>query len=80
MDRFTAYKTFVNVVSEGSLVKAAEKLNLTSSAVSKQLSQLEYEIGVTLVRRTTRKLTLSDDGLAFFKDCQVILKDVEEIE
>jgi len=80
MDRFSAYRTFVTVVAEGSLVKAAQKLNLTSSAISKQLSQLEHEMGVTLVSRTTRTLAVSDEGFEFYKDCVHLLKEAEEVE
>lgn len=80
MDRFSAYRTFVTVVSEGSLIKAANRLNLTPSAISKQLSQLEHEMGVNLVSRTTRTLAVSDEGFEFYKDCAELLQEAERVE
>ncbi|WP_419905840.1 LysR family transcriptional regulator [Kiloniella sp.] len=80
MDRFSAYRTFITVVAEGSMIKAAQKLNLTSSAISKQLSQLEHEMGVELIKRTTRSLAVSDEGIDFHRDCVVLLKQAEGIE
>lgn len=68
---------FAKIVETGSLSKAARELNLTPSAVSKSLSQLEERLGVLLVKRTTRSLSLTDQGYAFFEHARVLLEEIE---
>jgi DNA-binding transcriptional LysR family regulator len=65
--------TLVAVVDNGSMRKAARELGLTPSAVSQQIRQLERETGVTLLRRSTRKLTLTDAGEAFYQGSVAML-------
>jgi DNA-binding transcriptional LysR family regulator len=60
---------FVTVVESGSMRRAARDLGLTPSAVSQQIRQLERETGVTLLRRTTRRQSLTDAGEAFYDGC-----------
>jgi DNA-binding transcriptional LysR family regulator len=64
---------FATVVQSGSMRRAARELGLTPSAVSQQIRQLEKETGVTLLRRTTRKLAVTDAGQAFFNGCVAML-------
>lgn len=66
-ERMAALAVFVSVVEAGSLTAAAERLALSKSAVSKQLARLEQALGVQLLRRTTRRLGLTDAGQAFFE-------------
>jgi DNA-binding transcriptional LysR family regulator len=61
------------VVESGSMRKAARQLGLTPSAVSQQIRQLERETGVTLLRRSTRHLALTDAGEAFYEGCSAML-------
>jgi len=68
---------FAKIVETGSLTKAARELNLTPSAVSKSLSQLEERPGVLLVKRTTRSLSLPDQGYAFFEHARGLLEEIE---
>jgi len=63
----------VRVVEGGSMRAAARELGLTPSAVSQQIRQLERETGVTLLRRSTRRLALTDAGEAFYEDCAAML-------
>lgn len=70
--------TFVHVVEAGSLSAAARRTRLSLPAVSRQLAQLEHELGTTLVLRTTRKLTLTEPGRAFYERCVRILREVED--
>lgn len=63
----------VTVVESGSMRKAARQLGLTPSAVSQQIRQLERETGVTLLRRSTRRLALTDAGEAFYEGCSAML-------
>ena len=63
----------VAVVQSGSMRQAARNLGLTPAAVSQQIRQLERETGVTLLRRTTRRLALTDAGEAFYEGCLAML-------
>ena len=73
-------EVFVRVVQSGSFSEAARAMNLTPSAVSKQVSRLEDRLGARLVNRTTRRLGLTEEGTAFFERAQRILTDVQEAE
>lgn len=80
MDSLNAMEVFVRVVQSGSFSEAARALNLTPSAVSKQVSRLEDRLGARLINRTTRRLGLTEEGQAFFERAQRILADVTEAE
>ena len=71
---------FVRVVESHNLSGAARALGITPSAVSKRLSKLEDRLGVTLLHRTTRNVSLSEDGRVFYDRCKRILADVHEAE
>jgi LysR family transcriptional regulator, transcriptional activator for aaeXAB operon len=64
---------FVAVVDSGSMRAAARQLGLTPSAVSQQIRQLEGETGVTLLQRSTRRLTLTEAGGAFYEGCAAMV-------
>jgi len=68
---------FAKIVETGSLTKAARELNVTPSAVSKSLSQLEDRLGILLVKRTTRSLSLTEQGYAFFEHARTLLEEIE---
>lgn len=74
---FTQITVFVRIAELGSLSAAARELNLSPSAVSKSLAQLEERLGVLLVKRTTRSLTLTDSGRIIFERANDILSDLE---
>ncbi|MBU1263503.1 MAG: LysR family transcriptional regulator [Gammaproteobacteria bacterium] len=80
MDRFADMQMLVSVVEAGSISAAAERLNLAKSAVSRRLAELEARLGVSLIHRTTRRLSLTDSGRAYYARCVAILADVEEAE
>jgi DNA-binding transcriptional LysR family regulator len=80
MDRFDQLRILTAIVEGGSLSEAARKLNITPSAVSKQLSQLEDRLGVRLFNRTTRTLSLTDEGGVFYERARAILSDLAEAE
>ena len=63
----------VSVVDHGSLRRAAAELGLTPSAVSQQIRRLEQEVGVTLFRRSTRRLTLTEAGEAYYQGCAAMV-------
>jgi len=80
MDRFSEMQMFVRIVEAGSLSGAADRMNIAKSAVSRRLTELEARLGVALLRRTTRRINLTDSGMAYYERCQRILADVEETE
>jgi DNA-binding transcriptional LysR family regulator len=69
---------FVTVASTGSVSEAARKLRLSKSAVSERLTELERSLGATLLHRTTRQLTLTEDGRAFLERAQRIVSEAEQ--
>ena len=80
MDSVSAMEIFVRVVQSGSFSAAARDLDLTPSAVSKQISRLEDRLGARLMNRTTRQLSLTEVGAAFHERANRILADVAEAE
>jgi DNA-binding transcriptional LysR family regulator len=80
MDRFTAMSVFVQVVEQGSFARAAERLNLSTSAVSRHIADLESHLDARLLNRTTRKLSLSETGHAYFERAVQLLSDLGEAE
>lgn len=69
---------FVKVVDAGSFTGAAKNLGLPKSTVSRKITQLEERLGVRLLQRTTRTLSLTDTGSAYYNQCSRIISDVEE--
>ncbi len=80
MNQFEDMQTFVRVVEAGSITKAAEQLNTVKSAISRRLSDLEKRLGITLITRTTRSQTLTENGKSYYQQCLRIIDDVAEIE
>lgn len=80
MDRLGEMTMFARTVEEGSFSAAARALKLTPSAVSKQVSRLEDRLGARLLSRTTRRLSLTEEGRAFHARCVQILAEIEEAE
>jgi LysR family transcriptional regulator, regulator for bpeEF and oprC len=71
---------FVKVAERLSFVHAAADLGITQSGVSNAISRLEDQIGTRLLARTTRRVSLTDDGAAFFARCRQALAEIEEAE
>lgn len=80
MDKFQEMQAFAAVVDAGSFVRAAEALGLSKAAISRQVGDLEGRLGVRLLNRTTRKLSLTDDGQSFYQHCKELLAALEEAE
>jgi DNA-binding transcriptional LysR family regulator len=79
-DRLSGIREFVSVVEAGSFAAAAARLNLSRSAVGKSVARLEARLGVRLCHRTTRVLTLTEDGQTFYERCTRALRELEEGE
>lgn len=80
MDKFLEMKTFAAVVDGGSFVQAASALAMSKPAVSRHMAALEQRLGVRLLQRTTRKLSLTEEGRLFYGRCKTVLADVEVAE
>ncbi|MBS1161723.1 MAG: transcriptional regulator, LysR family [Proteobacteria bacterium] len=80
MDTFKQISAFVNVSTRGSLSAAARSENVTPAIIGRRLDALEARLGVKLLIRTTRKLTLTFEGQAFLEDCQKVLNDLANAE
>ncbi len=80
MDKVTSMKVFSAVARNGSFSDAARKLNISKAMASKHVQYLEQHLGVRLFNRTTRKLNLTDVGLAYFEKVDAILAEIEETE
>lgn len=80
MDRFDAMQLYCRIVETGQLSIAADQLNLSKGTVSKQLAKLEAHLGGRLLNRTTRRLTTTEAGLAFYEQSKAILESLEEAE
>jgi DNA-binding transcriptional LysR family regulator len=80
MDKFVAMKTFVRIVEAGSLTAAADSLDTSLPTVVRTLAALERELGVSLLRRTTRRLHLTDEGSQYLVRCRDILAATQEAE
>lgn len=80
IDRFAAFAVFAQVVEQGSFARAAQRLSLSTSSVSRQVAELEAHLGVRLLNRTTRTLSLTESGQAFLERAVQLIADVEEAE
>jgi DNA-binding transcriptional LysR family regulator len=80
MDRFGSMRVFVNVAKLRSFSEAARRLQLSPSVVTRAVAQLEDELGLTLLLRTTRSLRLTERGELYLQSCQRILEDIDGAE
>jgi LysR family transcriptional regulator, regulator for bpeEF and oprC len=80
MDRLQAMQVFTRVVDTNSFTKAAETLDMPRASVTTIIQNLEAFLGVRLMHRTTRRLSLTPDGAAYYERCVRILAEVEETE
>lgn len=80
MHRFEDLQAFVAVVEAGSFTAAADRLETAKSAVSRRVASLEARLGAQLLRRTTRRLSLTDTGSGFYERAVRILADLDEAE
>jgi DNA-binding transcriptional LysR family regulator len=80
MDRLTAMNVFLQVAERRSFSAAAQYLGVAASTISKQITQLETWLGVRLLERTTRRVSLTEAGTAFYERCSRIIGEVEAAE
>src|ERR1700742_2481150 len=80
MDKLAAMRVFLRVADAGSLSAAAQQLGQSLTSVSRQLTALENNLGVTLVERSTRHLALTEAGQLYREKTSQILEEIEEAE
>ncbi|GJG98000.1 LysR family transcriptional regulator [Cupriavidus pauculus] len=80
MDRLVSMQAFTRVVDVGSFARAAESLDLPKATLTRLIQNLETHLGVKLLHRTTRRISVTTDGAAYYERCVRILADVEEAE
>jgi LysR family transcriptional regulator for bpeEF and oprC len=78
MDQFSGLLAFVRAAEERSFTKAAHKLGISPSGVSKAISRLEAQFKVRLLHRTSRSITITPEGAAFYERCRQIVTDLED--
>jgi DNA-binding transcriptional LysR family regulator len=80
MDKVQEMSSFVAVVDAGSFVAAAEATGVSKAAVSRHVAELEQRLGTRLLQRTTRRLSVTAEGVAFYSRCKELLTAIEEAE
>ncbi|HEX6111209.1 MAG TPA: LysR family transcriptional regulator [Geminicoccaceae bacterium] len=80
MDTLESMRVFAGVVDAGSFSEAARRLGISKALASKYVGQLEQRLGVCLLHRTTRKLTPTELGIAYYARCARIVGEIEELE
>ena len=80
MNKFESIRAFTQVIQAGGFAAAARKMGLSRSQVNKLVANLEDNLGVQLLHRTTRKVTPTDTGIAYYERCLNILTDLEEAD
>ncbi len=80
MDRLFCMQAFVRVVEHGAFGRAAESLGVSRASMTEAIGQLEKRLGVRLLSRTTRRLSLTDEGRSYYEDCVRLLDQIAEAE
>ncbi|STQ42479.1 Ben and cat operon transcriptional regulator [Ewingella americana] len=80
MDKIQSMQVFVRVAEMNSFTRAAESLSLPKASVSRLIQQLESQLGVRLLHRSTRRVQLTQDGQVYYDRCKELLASVEEME
>lgn len=80
MDKFEAMRVYCSVIEAGGFAAAAERIGISTSAVSRHVAQLEAHLNIRLLNRTTRRMSATNEGFAYFERCTQLLADLEETE
>src|SRR5262249_50694155 len=80
MDRLTSLTVFARVAESGGFAAAARRLGMSTTAVSSHVQALEDRLGARLLNRTTRRVSLTEVGRAYFERCTQVLADLEEAD
>ncbi|HCL5373920.1 TPA: LysR family transcriptional regulator [Salmonella enterica] len=80
MDKIYAMKLFIHVAERESFSRAAEEVGLPKGSVSRQIQALENQLGTRLLHRTTRRVQLTQDGMAYYERAKDLLSNLDELE
>ena len=80
MDQLSAMRCFARVVEAGNFTRAADSLEMPNATLSKQVQELEAHLGVRLLQRTTRRVTVTSEGRDYYEKTTRILRDLEDID
>lgn len=80
MDQLSCIRMFIRVVEQGSFVRVAETLSVAPSTVTYAVAQLEREVGARLLHRTTRRVSLTEEGRRYHEVCQRVLDELREVQ
>src|SRR6218665_1941387 len=80
MDKFVAMQAFVRVVEAGNFTKAADSLEMPKTSVTRLVQSLESHLQTKLLNRTTRRVTVTPDGAAYYERALRLLSDMDELE
>ncbi|RYZ09048.1 MAG: LysR family transcriptional regulator, partial [Comamonadaceae bacterium] len=80
MDQIQAMRVFARVVETGSFTRAADSLALPKGTVTKRIQALEERVRVKLLNRTTRRVTVTPDGAAYYERASRLLTDLDELD
>lgn len=80
MDRLTCMRAFVAVVESGGFTQAARRIGHSKALISKYVGQLETALDIRLLHRTTRRVTTTTLGQAYYERCRVLLEDLDDLE
>jgi DNA-binding transcriptional LysR family regulator len=80
MNKLSGMLAFVRVVESGGFTSAAQRLGSSVSAVAKNVSRLEQELGTQLLVRTTRRITVTDFGRDYYASCRRVFGEIENVE
>ncbi|MGY2168530.1 LysR family transcriptional regulator [Pseudomonas gingeri] len=80
MDQLLAIRAFARVVEAGSFTRAADSLTMPTTTVSKLVRELETYLNVRLLQRTTRRVSVTNEGLAYYEQTARLLRDLEEVD
>lgn len=80
MDKLACLQTFVTVVESGGFSETARRLDVSKALISKQVAQLEDALGVRLLHRTTRRVSPTSSGQAYYEQCRPLLDEMNELD
>lgn len=80
MDKLGSMRAFVAVVEAGGFSEAARRVGVSKALMSKQVAQLEDDLGVRLLHRTTRRVSATSSGQAYFEQCRPLLSELDELD
>ncbi len=79
MDQLMAIRAFARVVEAGNFTRAADSLNMPNATLSKMVQELEAHLGIRLLQRTTRRVTVTPEGWDYYEKTTRVLRDLEDI-